>query len=204
MFAWPSVYRWWLGHPVPKLTNHMMKTYFWETFPGPIIAILIILVGGFAMVYFLGAKGFCTYACPYGGLFGLADKVAPGRIRVTSACEHCGHCTSVCTSNVRVHEEVALYGMVVDPGCMKCMDCVSVCPNDALYFGFAKQSVGAKTKSPRRPTPYEFSLGEEIVMAAVGLGALLSFRGLYDRIPLLMAMAIFSAIRSRNSDRSPG
>ena len=23
-----------------------------------------------------------------------------------------------------------MYGMVVDPGCMKCMDCVSVCPND--------------------------------------------------------------------------
>src|SRR5207244_4171 len=85
----------------------------------------------FMTVYFLGNKGFCTYACPYGGVFGLVDKVAPGRIRVTDACEECGHCTAVCTSNVIVHAEVKKYGMVVDPGCMKCMDCVSVCPNDA-------------------------------------------------------------------------
>ena len=33
--------------------------------------------------------------------------------------------------------------MVVDPGCMKCMDCVSVCPNDALYFGFGKPTLMA-------------------------------------------------------------
>ncbi len=31
--------------------------------------------------------------------------------------------------------------MVVDPGCMKCMDCISVCPNDALYFGFGKPTI---------------------------------------------------------------
>ena len=35
-------------------------------------------------------------------------------------------------------------GMVVDPGCMKCMDCVSVCPNDALYFGFGPLPIGLK------------------------------------------------------------
>ena len=92
-------------------------------------------------VYFLGQKGFCTYACPYGGFFGLADKLSPGKIRVTDACNQCGHCTATCTSNVLVHAEVKQYGMVVDPGCMKCMDCISVCPNDALYFGFGKPTL---------------------------------------------------------------
>ena len=29
---------------------------------------------------------------------------------MTDACEHCGHCTVVCTSNVRVHEEVRDFG----------------------------------------------------------------------------------------------
>jgi ferredoxin len=48
---------------------------------------------------------------------------------------------ATCTSNVLVHAEVKQYGMVVDPGCMKCMDCVSVCPNDALYFGFGKPTL---------------------------------------------------------------
>ena len=85
--------------------------------------------------------------------FGLADKFSPGKIRVTPACNQCGHCTATCTSNVLVHAEVKQYGMVVDPGCMKCMDCVSVCPNDALYFGFGKPSVaGSQIKCRSRET----------------------------------------------------
>lgn len=146
MFVWPTAYRVWLGAPAPTLANHLVTAEFWATFPGPVIAILTILGCGFAIVYFLGSKGFCTYACPYGGFFGLVEPLAPGRILVTDACEHCGHCTSACTSNVRVHEEVAKFGMVVDPGCMKCMDCVTVCPNDALYFGFAKPAIAVRTK----------------------------------------------------------
>jgi len=137
MFVWPTAYRWFAGSPVPAITNHLTTTAFWTTFPGVGVALLTFAVCGFFIVYILGAKGFCTYACPYGGFFGLADQVAVGRIRVTDDCEHCGHCTAVCSSNVRVHEEVARFGMVVDPGCMKCMDCISVCPNDALYFGLS-------------------------------------------------------------------
>ena len=118
---------------------------FWKTFPGVMVAIPFLLVCGFATVYFLGAKGFCTYGCPYGGFFAPLDKFAVGKIRVTDACEGCGHCTAVCTSNVRVHEEVREYGMVVDPGCMKCLDCVSVCPNDALVLRI-RQAVGAQRR----------------------------------------------------------
>jgi tetratricopeptide (TPR) repeat protein/NAD-dependent dihydropyrimidine dehydrogenase PreA subunit len=136
MFVWPTVYRWFVGAPAPTLVNHLTTAAFWKTFPGVGVALLTFAVCGFLIVYVLGGKGFCTYACPYGGFFGLVDQAAVGRIRVTDDCEHCGHCTAVCSSNVRVHEEVARFGMVVDPGCMKCMDCVSVCPNDALYFGF--------------------------------------------------------------------
>src|SRR5439155_656149 len=83
------------------------------------LAIPFLFVCGFVTVYFLGQKGFCTYACPYGGFFALADQFSPGQIRVTAACNQCGHCTATCTSNVMVHAEVKQYGMVVDPGCMK-------------------------------------------------------------------------------------
>ncbi len=190
MFVWPSVYRWWAGGSFPEMSNHLAKSEFWETFPGPVVAIGTILLAGMGIVYFLGSKGFCTYACPYGGVFAPADKLAIGRIRVTDACEHCGHCTAACTSNVRVHEEVALYGMVVDPGCMKCMDCVSVCPNDALYFGLGRPAIGLKPSAPPKPVPYDFSKREEWGMAAVGLAGVLIFRGLYDQIPLLLAMGL--------------
>lgn len=190
MFVWPTVWRVWIGASAPAISNHLLKNDFWETFPGPIVAVLTFLVCGFAIVYFLGGKGFCTYACPYGGLFAPVDRIAPRRIVVDDSCEHCGHCTAACTSNVRVHEEVALYGMVVDPGCMKCMDCVSVCPNDALHFGLARPAIGAKPSAPRRPIPYDFSWTEEFSMALVAIVVILSWRGLYDQVPLLLTMGI--------------
>src|SRR5205823_3008998 len=144
---------------------------------------------GFLRVYFLGQKGFCTYACPYGGFFGLADKLSPGKIRVTDACNQCGHCTVTCTSNVLVHAEVREYGMVVDPGCMKCMDCISVCPNDALYFGFGKPTVAvSKPKSKPIPRNYSLTWPEEIIGAFVFLGSFLAVRGVYALVPFLMAL----------------
>jgi Flp pilus assembly protein TadD/polyferredoxin len=191
MFVWPTAYRWWMGGARPPLVDHLVTTEFWATFPGWGIALLTFGVCGFGIVYLLGGKGFCTYACPYGGLFGVADRLATGRIRVTNACAGCGHCTAVCTSNVRVHDEVARYGMVVDPGCMKCMDCVSVCPNDALYFGFGRPAARTPaSRPPRQAKLYDFSAAEELAMALVGVAALLSYRGLYGKIPLLLAMGM--------------
>ena len=132
-------------------------------------------------------KGFCTYACPYGWFFRLADTVAPARIRVTDACEQCGHCTATCTSNVLVHAEVKQYGMVVDPGCMKCMDCVSVCPKEALYFGWGRPAIGLSTGT-KVPKNYSLTWPEEIAGALVFLGSLFAVRNVYGLVPFLMAL----------------
>ena len=195
MFVWPTVARFLSsaepGPLIPKFTNHLVTSNFWQTFPSVPVAIPFLIVCGFVTVYFLGSKGFCTYACPYGGFFGLADKLAPFRIRVTDACNQCGHCTATCTSNVLVHAEVKAYKMVVDPGCMKCMDCVSVCPNDALYVGFGKPAI-AVSKSSGKARNYSVTWPEEILGAAVFLGSLLSVRGVYGLVPFLMALGYAS------------
>jgi len=199
MFLWPTIVRWLEGRAFPGLSNHLQTENFWATFPGPGIALLTFGVCGFLIVYLLGNKGFCTYGCPYGAIFYHADRVAPGKIRVTDACEGCGHCTATCTSNVRVHEEVKRYGMVVDPGCMKCMDCVSVCPKNALYYGFGKPALAQKRiqakRAPGLEKParkYDFSLVEEIAMAALFGLAFYAFRGLYDSVPFLLAIGLSS------------
>lgn len=191
MFVYPSVYQYFAAPAneplLPQFTNHLVTGNFWATFPSFAVAVPFLFVCGFMTVYFLGAKGFCTYACPYGGFFSLADKIAPGKIRVTDACNQCGHCTAVCTSNVTVHAEVKQFGMVVDPGCMKCMDCVSVCPNDALYFGFGRPTlVAPKPKANKKS--YSLTWPEEIVAACVFLGSLLAVRGVYALVPFLMAL----------------
>ncbi|MDY7095520.1 MAG: tetratricopeptide repeat protein [Acidobacteriota bacterium] len=195
MFLWPVAYRLWIGDSFQHLGFEMTTSEFWATFPGWVVGGLTFLTCGFVIVYFLGAKGFCTYACPYGAIYGLADKVSPMRIRVTDACAGCGHCTAVCSSNVRVHQEVRDYGMVVDPGCMKCMDCVSVCPNDALYYGAGPISLGAKPRveEPRRQGP-QLSWGQEGVLAVAFAAAFFTFRGLYGAVPFLMSLGLAAVL----------
>ncbi|CAN5544215.1 hypothetical protein BH10ACI1_BH10ACI1_06100 [soil metagenome] len=191
MFVYPTVLRFFTvpqNEPlIPQFTNHLITTEFWATFPTVAVAIPFLFICGFMTVYFLGQKGFCTYACPYGGFFSLADKIAPGKIRVTDACNECGHCTAVCTSNVLVHAEVKQYGMVVDSGCMKCMDCVSVCPNDALYFGFGKPAVGVPKTIKKN---YSLTWTEEIVGAVVFASSFLAVWDVYQLVPMLMALGI--------------
>jgi tetratricopeptide (TPR) repeat protein/polyferredoxin len=191
MFVWPTVSRYMAAPPeaplFPEFTNHLITTEFWATFPPWYVAIPFLFICGFMTVYFLGQKGFCTYACPYGGFFGLADKFAPGKIRVTDDCNQCGHCTATCTSNVLVHAEVKQYGMVVDPGCMKCMDCISVCPNDALYFGFGKPAVGVKQAIKKN---FSLTWPEEIAAALVFFASFMAVWDVYQLVPMLMALGV--------------
>jgi polyferredoxin/Flp pilus assembly protein TadD len=207
MFAWPPFYRMAIAPYVrPEVAwpatwegftaGPMLVEDFWRTFPGVLVAIPFLLVCGFLCVYFLGAKGYCTYACPYGGFFAPLDEVAPGRIVVNDSCEGCGHCTAVCTSNVRVHEEVRDYGMVVDPGCMKCMDCVSTCPNEALSFGFTRPAAARTVRAGRKPPVrhYDLSRGEEIAFLTIGVGTFLAVRGVYGLVPLLFASGIAAIV----------
>jgi polyferredoxin/tetratricopeptide (TPR) repeat protein len=191
MFVWPTLGRFLAapkGEPLfPQFTNHLVTSEFWATFPSLYVAIPFLFICGFMTVCFLGSKGFCTYACPYGGFFSIADKLSPGKIRVTDACNQCGHCTATCTSNVLVHLEVKEHGMVVDPGCMKCMDCVSVCPNDALYFGFGKPA-GAIGKSVSKN--YSLTWPEEALAAAVFATSFVAVWDVYQLVPMLMALGV--------------
>lgn len=191
MFLLPFALRWWEGIPHPGVTRFEWTTSaFWRTFPGWGVGILTFLICGFGLIWFLGAKGFCTYACPYGALFGAADAFAPGRIRASDACEGCGHCTAVCSSNVRVHQEVREFGMVTDPGCMKCMDCVSVCPQGALSFGFGAPPAFAKRRAPAAARPPALPWGQDLTLLAVAAVSFFVLRDLYGAIPFLLAVGL--------------
>ena len=106
MFAWPVVEHWlWpkekLLPAVADWQYQLTTENLWQTFPGPIMTIATVVVVGFLIVWWLGAKGFCTHGCPYGAFFAIADRFAPVRIKVTDACDGCGHCTHTSVADRR-------------------------------------------------------------------------------------------------------
>ena len=214
MFLWPAVHRWgwtplsqfmhqrfaWFPaagpvEPWPGVSYELSTSEFWSTFPSFWIAVPFFLICTAGAVWFLGSKGYCTYACPYGGLMAPLDRLAPRRIVVDpELCERCGVCTSVCTSHVRVHEEVHDFGSVVDQGCMKCGDCIEACPQEALQFGWATPPAFRADASPANSKLFKFSWRMEVAILLVWLAAFFGFHGLYNLFPLLMAAGMAALV----------
>jgi Flp pilus assembly protein TadD/polyferredoxin len=198
MFVWPQILRISEGRAFPPMRvftdldgwGSFVTNNFWRNLPGPWIIAFTFLFCGFAIVYVLGSRSFCRYACPYGAVFGLLDRVAPGQIKAGDNCEQCGRCTEACTSNIQVHQELNEYGRVVSSACLKDLDCVSVCPHEAVHFGFGKPSGFRSWWAARKFVKYDFSLGEDLLMAATFVATLLIFRGLYGAVPFLMMLGL--------------
>jgi polyferredoxin/Flp pilus assembly protein TadD len=208
MFLWPTLKReailpalsrWWpeaLAYlqpvpPFPGLSANLVTDDLWAGLPGPAVAVPFLLICGCATVYFLGSRGLCRYACPYGGFLLPVEQIAPGRIVVDMArCDGCGHCTAACTSGVRVHEEVREFGRVVSRDCVRSLDCISVCPQDALSFGLARPAAGPRSRSGRASRKYDLSWGEEVLAIGVFGATLVAIRGIYGVMPFLMVASI--------------
>lgn len=166
-----------------------ITTDFWRNLPSIPITILTFFVCGFVVIYFLGTRSFCQKICPYGVIFSITDKFAPGKIKLTGNCNQCGICTAHCSSHIIVHKEIEQFGKVVNSNCLKDLDCVAVCPNDAIKFGFTKPSFFQSFKKiTNHKTHYHFSLYEDVFLIILTLIFTIIFRGLYDTIPFLLAI----------------
>lgn len=159
MFVWPTLKREvvcnWIVKAWPEWASSLQVAKFpgmsldittdrlWDELPPWWIAIPFLLICGFGTVYFLGARGLCRYACPYGGFLLPVEQLAVGRVVADmSKCDQCGICTSTCTAGVRVHDDIRHYRAVVDRNCVRSFDCVEACPSGALRFGLTTPAVG--------------------------------------------------------------
>lgn len=211
MFILPQIERLYKGLPAVALKVQtdsegwasFMTNDFWRNLPGIGITLLTFFICGFLIIYLLGSRSFCTYACPYGAIFSITDRLAPGKIKLTGDCNQCGICTSVCSSHVKVHHEVRHFSKVVDPNCMKDMDCVMACPNDALSYGFTKPSFFQSLKNIKSVKKhYDFTMAEDIILLSLFGLFLVMFFGLYDSVAFLLAVALsiifaFTAIKTK-------
>ncbi len=164
------------------LTDHLTRNL-----PGPGIATVTLVLCGFVMIRLLGTRSFCRDVCPYGAVFSLADRFAPGRIVLAGACTSCGRCTATCDSGIQVQAEVARWGAVRSGDCLKDLDCVGVCPTGGLRFGWTRPPFFGPRRLARRP---ELTWAEECAAASAFLATLVTCRGLYRLLPFLLSLAL--------------
>lgn len=188
IYLQPLVARWWNAQPFPDPVLRWSGDDLWANLPGAGIGAATFVVCGLFMVWLLGSLSFCRYVCPYGALFAVADRLAPGRIRSRGECDGCARCTAACTTGVRVHEEILRSGAVNSAACMRCFECVSACPRRVLAYRLGPPAIGAR-RTPLAPHLWSFSLPEEAAMLGLCTLAFAALDGLYDAVPLLLALS---------------
>ncbi|MFI3249335.1 MAG: 4Fe-4S binding protein [Eubacteriales bacterium] len=78
-------------------------------------------------------RPFCKYLCPLGVFYGLFQSFSLYRMKFEkSSCIGCESCHSACKMGVKVTETPN------STQCVRCGDCVGVCPTNSLKLGFSE------------------------------------------------------------------
>jgi len=102
----------------PSIRNSLGVLFNWK------LLLLILTILGSALIF----RFFCKYACPLGALLGLFNKISIYHLQCSDACIDCGACSRVCKMNIKPN----LDSNSIE--CIRCADCVKICPVKALDF----------------------------------------------------------------------
>ncbi|MDD2534126.1 MAG: 4Fe-4S binding protein [Eubacteriales bacterium] len=93
--------------------------HFWTGEVAPIgLGILIVT----SLLSLIIARPWCKYACPYGAVLGLFNKIKIfGLKRQVHTCISCNRCNKACPMNL----DIAHANSVRDTQCISCMECTS-------------------------------------------------------------------------------
>ncbi|MCD6117666.1 4Fe-4S binding protein [bacterium] len=99
-----------------------------------LIALIFIIIVSSAVFQ---RRFWCRNICPLGALYGLFSKFRIYKRNVSDKCTACGMCRTECRMDA-ISED---YLSTNNSECISCMDCVEVCPVDAVKFSFSKIEV---------------------------------------------------------------
>lgn len=117
---------------------HHVKLYHAAWLPTSITLALFLFI---ALLSWKRGRFFCNVICPVGTFLGLSSKAALLKVSFnTNNCTKCGKCAAVCKS-----ECISIKNQSVDVSrCVTCFNCLDVCPDAALNFGFIKPKAKVK------------------------------------------------------------
>lgn len=104
------------------------------------LLLLLLCVAASVLIF----RPFCKYICPLGAFYALFQKLSLLRMHVDEhKCVNCGRCAESCRMNVDPRRTPN------STECIRCRDCVSACPTQALSFGLADRS--PKKQEQKKP-----------------------------------------------------
>ena len=93
--------------------------------------VIILLLG------VLQSRFWCRHICPLGALFSILAKFSPYKRRVNDKCNNCNKCVRKCPTGA-IHAK----GIESDKSeCIICLNCVNVCPEQAVKFVFTTKII---------------------------------------------------------------
>jgi len=112
------------GIPLVSMNASLQQSIGW-LFSWKMLLLVLVVVSS-VFIY----RPFCRFVCPLGAIYALFNKISVFGLKLdTSKCTHCSACSHACK-------------MEVDPSktpgsgeCIRCGDCVKVCPTGALKLG---------------------------------------------------------------------
>lgn len=103
-----------------------------------ILAVVVIL----SIVFY---RPFCKWICPLGALYALFNKISFHQYHVDkNACVSCGKCSRACKMDVDITKDTKAFE------CIRCAECVKVCPTKAIstsWGTFKKSAKQSKLKN---------------------------------------------------------
>ena len=90
------------------------------------LIILLITLFSAVIIY----RPFCRYVCPLGAIYGIFNKISFYRFTIDSTkCTGCGACQKTCKLDIPVWQNPN------SADCIRCGDCKTACPNQAIVTG---------------------------------------------------------------------
>jgi ferredoxin len=118
----------------------------------------IVYFGSFLFIPITGNRNWCRWLCPYGGTFGILNKVGFYKIKADrEKCISCGQCTMECDMGIPVQHLVEKKSEVNVSDCVGCGRCITSCPKGALRFADIR---GYFKKAPSSVESVQFDDGD--------------------------------------------